>query len=265
MIILIVIKIGGSLGTEVKSLAKEIAEISKSEKIVIVHGGSYETTEISKKLGKDAKFVTSVSGFRSRYTDFETIQIMEMVMAGKINKELVRLLQKSGVNAFGLSGADGKVLLAKRKESIKIIENGKKKILKDDFTGKVENVNKELIKILMDKDYLPVICPLAISYDGDIVNTDGDRAAAAIASALSADLIIMTNVDGFLKDGKLVTELSTLEIEESYKFAEGGMKKKLLAAKEAIDNGSSRVIIARGDLDRPLNNALIGKRTVISK
>ena len=85
---MIVIKIGGSLGTEVQNLAKEIVEISKKERVVVVHGGSYETTEISKKLGKETKFVTSVSGFRSRYTDLETVQIMEMVMAGKINKEL---------------------------------------------------------------------------------------------------------------------------------------------------------------------------------
>lgn len=262
---MIVIKIGGSLGTEVQSLVKEIAEISKGEKVIVVHGGSYETTEISNKLGKETRFVTSVSGFRSRYTDFETVQIMEMVMAGRINKELVRLLQKAGVNALGLSGADGKVLVAKRKESIKIIEDGKKKILKDDFTGKVESVNKDLIKILLDRDYLPIICPLAISHEGDIVNTDGDRAAAAIASALSADLIIMTNVDGFLKDGKLVADLNILEIDESYKFAEGGMKKKLLAAKEAIENGSPSVIIAKGNLENPLKNALSGKRTVISK
>jgi acetylglutamate/LysW-gamma-L-alpha-aminoadipate kinase len=262
---MIVIKIGGSLGTEVESLAKEIAELSKREKIIVVHGGSYETTEISKKLGKETKFVTSVSGFRSRYTDLETVQIMEMVMAGKINKELVKLLQKSGANAFGLSGADGKVLLAKRKDSIKIIEDGKKKILKDDFTGKVENVNIEIINILLDKGYLPIICPLAISAEGDIVNTDGDRAAAAIASALSANLVIMTNVDGFLKDGKLVTELNLLQIDEAYQFADGGMKKKLLAAKEAVEQGSPWVIIARGNIDNSLENALNGKRTVISR
>jgi len=262
---MIVIKIGGSLGTEVESLAKEIAELAKKEKIIVVHGGSYETTEISKKLGKETKFVTSVSGFRSRYTDLETVQIMEMVMAGKINKELVKLLQKSGANAFGLSGADGKVLLAKRKDSIKIIEDGKKKILKDDYTGKVENVNKDLIDILLDNGYLPIICPLAISPEGDIVNTDGDRAAAAIASALSADLIVMTNVDGFLKDGKLISELNLLQIDEAYSFADGGMKKKLLAAKEAIEQGSPRVIIARGNLNNSLENALKGKRTVISK
>ncbi|HNZ87136.1 MAG TPA: [LysW]-aminoadipate kinase [Methanofastidiosum sp.] len=262
---MIVIKIGGSLGTEVESLAKEIAELAKKEKIIVVHGGSYETTEISKKLGKETKFVTSVSGFRSRYTDLETVQIMEMVMAGKINKELVKLLQKSGANAFGLSGADGKVLLAKRKDSIKIIEDGKKKILKDDYTGKVENVNKDLIDILLDNGYLPIICPLAISPEGDIVNTDGDRAAAAIASALSADLIVMTNVDGFLKDGKLVSGLNLLQIDEAYSFADGGMKKKLLAAKEAIEQGSPRVIIARGNLNNSLENALKGKRTVISK
>jgi acetylglutamate/LysW-gamma-L-alpha-aminoadipate kinase len=190
---------------------------------------------------------------------------MEMVMAGKINKELVKLHQKSGANAFGLSGADGKLLLAKRKDSIKIIEDGKKKILKDDYTGKVESVNRELITILLDKGYLPIICPLAISSEGDIVNTDGDRAAAAIASALSADLVVMTNVDGFLKDGKLVTELNLLQIEEAYNFADGGMKKKLLAAKEAVEQGSPRVIIARGNLENPLENALNGKRTVISR
>jgi acetylglutamate/LysW-gamma-L-alpha-aminoadipate kinase len=262
---MIVIKIGGSLGTEVQNLAKEIVEISKKERVIVVHGGSYETTEISKKLGKETKFVTSVSGFRSRYTDLETVQIMEMVMAGKINKELVKLLQKSGANAFGLSGADGRVLLAKRKDSIKIIENGKKKILKDDFTGKVEKVNTELIKMLLENGYLPIICPLAISEEGDIVNTDGDRAAAAIASALLADLVIMTNVDGFLREGKLVTELNLLQINDAYEFADGGMKKKLLAAKEAIEQGSPKVIIARGNLENSLDNALNGKRTVISR
>ena len=123
-----------------------------------------------------------------------------MVTAGKINTLLVEKLQKAGVNAFGLSGVDGRLMVAKRKEAIRIVENGRKVMLRDDYTGKIETVNADLLQLLLEHGLTPVIAPLAISPEGDALNVDADRAAAMVAGAVKAEqLIILTNVPGLLR------------------------------------------------------------------
>jgi [amino group carrier protein]-L-2-aminoadipate 6-kinase len=147
-----------------------------------VHGGSNETNELTEKLGLTPRFITTVTGFTSRYTDRKTLEIFAMA-TGKINLVLVEQLQKAGVNAVGLSGVDGRLLCAKRNEAIKIVENGKRMVIRDDFTGKIEQVNAGLLQTLLAAGLTPVIQPLAISEAGDALNVDADRAAAMIAGA----------------------------------------------------------------------------------
>jgi len=135
---MIVVKIGGSEGIDLEKVADDAAElIAAGEKMVIVHGGSHLTNQVAKALGHPPEFITSPSGYTSRRTDRRTLEIFEMVYCGQVNKGFVELLQKRGVNAVGLSGIDGKLWEGTRKAAIRSVENGKVRIIRDDFTGKV--------------------------------------------------------------------------------------------------------------------------------
>jgi acetylglutamate/LysW-gamma-L-alpha-aminoadipate kinase len=234
-----------------------------------VHGGSGETNAISERLGHPPRFVTAVSGFTSRYTDRATLEIFAMVTAGRINTLLVERLQQRGVNALGLSGVDGRLMAAKRKDAIRIVEDGRQRILRDDYTGKIESVNHALLTLLIDAGYTPVIAPLAISPEGEALNVDADRAAAMIAGALQAErLIILSNVPGLLRrfpdERTLIAHIDKEAVEHSLEFAEGRMKKKVLGASEALARGVGQVVFADGRIAHPIQNALKGQGTVIS-
>jgi len=193
---MIVVKIGGSQGVNLEAICQDAAGLVKTgAQVVVVHGGSAETNDLSEKLGLPPRFVTHTSGFTSRYTDRATLEIFAMVTAGKISTLLVEKLQQAGVNALGLSGVDGRLLVARRKDAIRIVENGRVRLLRDDYTGKIVEVNADLFHLLLDSGYTPVVAPLAISLEGEALNVDADRAAAMVAGALKAEqLILLTNV-----------------------------------------------------------------------
>ena len=160
---MITIKIGGSVVDNLHPTT--ILDIKKIVKqgVIIVHGGGKEVTKISEKLGKDSKFVTSPSGIKSRYTDKETAEIFTMVMSGSINKTIVRMLQKNGINAVGLSGVDAKIIQAERKKKLLIVnEKGRKQAIDGGYTGKISKVNSDFILSLLDQGLTPVISPIAI-------------------------------------------------------------------------------------------------------
>ena len=266
---MLVIKIGGSAGNDYDALCDDIAARRRAgEQIVLVHGGSDETNRLGTALGRPPRFVTSVSGFTSRYTDRPTLECFMMATAGLVNKRLVELLQRRGVPAVGLSGLDGRVLSGKRKSTIRVIENGKQLLLRDDWTGSIDRVNDRLLQLLLDEGYLPVIAPLAASTDGEALNVDGDRAAAAVAAALHADtLLLLTNIAGLLRafpdETSLIRRLSAAELSEAMPLAEGRMKKKLLGAEEALRDGVRRVIIGDGRAAEPISRAVDGGGTHI--
>ena len=266
---MIVVKIGGAEGVGIELLCADVADlIGNGQQVVLVHGGSHQTNVISEQLGKPPRFVTSVSGHVSRYTDRETLEIFAMVVAGRVNKLLVERLQGLGVNAVGLSGPDGRLLAGRRKSALKIVENGKRKVLRGEWSGVIQQVNVSLLRLLLDHGYTPVIAPLAISHDGEMVNVDGDRAAAAVAAALRAEtLVLLSNVPGLLKDypdeGSLIRNIGRGEVDAYFPYAQGRMKKKLLGAREALEGGVSRVILGDGRIEAPVSQALAGRGTVI--
>lgn len=266
---MIIVKIGGSEGTDYDAICADVAEcMAAGEEFVLVHGGSAETNKLSEALGHPPRFVTSVSGQPSRYTDLKTLEIFAMAVAGKVNTLLVEALQRYGVNAIGLSGIDGRLLEAKRKDKIKIVEKGKTKVLRGDYTGKIERVNVELLQLLLDNGYTPVIAPIAISTSNNAVNVDGDRAVAMIAEALGADmLVIFSNVPGLLREASdpssLIEEIPRERLEEFAGFATGRMKKKMMGMKEALRGGVKEIRLADGRVAHPLHNALKGRCTVI--
>ena len=266
---MIVVKVGGSLGIDYDALCADVAELWKAgRKLVLVHGGSAETNRVAAALGHPPKFVTSPSGYTSRFTDRETLEIFEMVYCGKVNKGIVERLQKLEVDAVGLSGLDGRIFEGKHKDSVRSVEDGKTKILRGDHTGTVERVNVGLLELLLSNNYLPVLTPPGSSFEGVAVNVDGDRAAAAVAVALKADtLLLLSNVPGLLRDfpdeSTLIETIPAQEVESFVAFAEGRMKKKVLGAAEAVAGGVSRVIFGDARGAKPVQGALRGMGTVV--
>jgi [amino group carrier protein]-L-2-aminoadipate 6-kinase len=267
---MIVVKVGGSAGIDYDALCADVAELWKQgQKLILVHGGSNETNRIAELLGHPPKFVTSPSGYSSRFTDRETLEIFEMVYCGKMNKGIVERLQKHGVNAVGLSGLDGRIFEGKHKDSVRVVEDGKIKILRGDHTGTVEKVNVSLIRLLLENKYLPVLTPPGSSYEGVAINVDGDRAAAAVATALKAEaLLLLSNVPGLLRnfpdEASLIKEIPAKEVETFMEFAKDRMKKKVLGAAEAVQGGVGKVIFGDARVSRPVQNALAGQGTVVS-
>ncbi len=268
---MLIIKVGGSAGIDYDALCEDIAGIwQKNKQLVLVHGASSLTNEISTRLGHPPRMVTSVSGIESRYTDRQTLEIFEMVYCGVMNKSIVERLQKRGVNAVGLSGLDGRLLEGPRKGTLKIVENGKKKVLRGDHTGKVEKVNINLIELLIENGYLPVVTPPACSFDGEAINVDGDRAAGMLGAALKADTVLfLSNVPGLLADvadeSSLIKKLAVPDLEAAMQdVAQGRMKKKVMGAGEAIAAGVGKCIFGDARIDRPVRTALKGRGTVIT-
>ncbi|HEY0756343.1 MAG TPA: [LysW]-aminoadipate kinase [Ktedonobacteraceae bacterium] len=265
----LVIKIGGAAGVATESILAEIAHYlvtpGTDRRLVLVHGGSDLTNELARDLGHEVRTLTSPGGMTSRYTDRETLRIYAMAVAGQINTELVAQLQARGINALGLAGVDGRLLVARRKAATRsLTSDGRVQIVRDDYTGQIEQVNTPLLETLLDAGYLPVIAPLALSYEGERLNVDGDRAAAALAGALGArDLVIATNVPGLLRDpqdhGSLIRYIEAGRLDEYSSCAQGRMRKKMLGAQEAITGGVARVHIGNA----PLPELLAGSGTTI--
>lgn len=265
----IVVKLGGTGGVDFSAICRDAAGLlAQGQPLVLVHGGSAEANALGESLGHPPRFITSPSGYTSRYTDRRTLEIFAAAVNGKVNTLLVEQLQGRGVNALGLSGMDGRLMLAARKDAIQSIESGKRKIIRDDYTGKIEQVNAALLESLLAGGYTPVIAPLAVSPAGEALNVDADRAAAMVAVALRAEtLILLTAVPGLMRsfpdETTLIHSLPQARLAEALVYAEGRMKKKVLGAEEALKGGVKRVIIADGRVAAPISNALAGKGTVI--
>jgi acetylglutamate/LysW-gamma-L-alpha-aminoadipate kinase len=266
---IIVVKLGGTEGVDFSAICVDVVSLlQQGRRLVLVHGGSAEANALGEALGAPPRFITSPSGYTSRYTDRRTLEIFAMAVNGKVNTLLVEQLQRLGVNALGLSGLDGRLMLAARKESIQSVENGKRRIIRDDYTGKIEHVNAALLITLLDAGYLPVVAPVAVSPAGEALNVDADRAAAMVAAALKAEaLVLLTAVPGLMRsfpdESTLIPHLKPAQMPEALEAAQGRMKKKVLGAEEALNGGVGRVIIADGRIERPLSEALAGKGTVI--
>lgn len=266
---MILIKVGGGKGINWDGICQDLAEISKREKVVVVHGANAQRDEIAAKLSVPTKTVTSPSGISSVFTDETAMDIFLMAYAGLVNKKIVAMLQKYGLNAVGLSGVDGRLWEAKHKKDMLIKEGNKVKLLKGNLTGRVEKVNTGLISLLVDNGYLPVICPPALSHEDEILNTDNDWAVAVMAGALGITQIIsLFEAPGFLRDSNdeqsLVTHIEKTKIDDYMKYARKRMKKKVLGAKRAIEGGVQTICWGDGRRENPITAILAGEGTVIS-
>ncbi len=257
---LVVVKAGGKVleGGLRPEMVADIRALAKENKVIFVHGGGVEVTEVAQKLGKEQRFVVSPDGFRSRYTDRDTVDIYTMVMVGKLNKQVVAALEGGGVRAVGLSGLDGELVKAERKKRLVIIdERGRRMAIDGGYTGRIEKVNADLLRLLMEAGYLVVVSPVAMGSEYEPLNVDGDRTAASIAGALKADmLVLLTDVEGLTLEGKLVPRLRLVEAKEMLPKIGPGMITKIHAAIEALELGVKEVVIASGMGPAPLSSAV---------
>ncbi|MCB9137289.1 MAG: [LysW]-aminoadipate kinase [Caldilineaceae bacterium] len=266
---MIVIKVGGGKDLNIAAIVEDIVALrGAGVDLLLVHGGAETTNEVAEALGHPPEFVTSESGYVSRRTDRRTLEIFEMVYCGQLNKMWVEQLQTRGVNAVGLSGLDGRIFEGVRKDKLRVRINGKRMVLRDDWTGTVERVNADLLRLLLDAGYLPVLTPPGASDAGEAINVDGDRAAAMVAAAFNAEaLVILSNVPGLLRnfpdESSLIAEIPKARADDFMQFAQGRMKKKVMGAVEAINEGVEKVIFADGRVDAPIRTALAGGGTQI--
>ena len=181
-----------------------------------------------------------------------------MVMAGKINKQIVLAMQSQGINAVGLTGLDAAILQAERKTKlIAVDEKGRKKVIDGGYTGKITQVNTELLNLLLEKGYVPIVTPIAVSQDFEPLNVDGDRTAAIIAGALKADkLILLTDVEGLMLKGERVPKISATEVKEVMSSIGQGMSTKVHAALEALNQGVKEVLVTSGTSKQPISSSL---------
>jgi len=265
---MLIVKIGGGQNVNWDYIGEDLANLSTKERIILIHGASGKRDQIARQLGHPSRVVTSPSGISSVYTDQSAIDIFLMVYAGLVNKTITAKLQQYRLKTIGLSGIDGALWQAKAKKDIYINVDGKIKLLRDNLTGRVEKINLDLISLLLDNGYLPVICPPAISFDQEIVNTDNDWATAVMAGQLHVKkIVVLFEAPGLLKDindpNSLIKKVDKDKINDYQKYAQGRMKKKILGAQKAIDLGIEKIYWGDARVKFPITNALAGNGTII--
>ncbi len=264
----LIVKIGGALGIGGDALLDDLARTaSEQRRLVIVHGGSDATTRLQQQLGRPAQMARSPSGHESRVTDRPALEAFAMATA-LVNRQLVEGLLARGVRAFGLSGMDGGLVRAQRKASMRAVIDGRTRVLHDQWTGRPDGVDATLLEALLDAGLVPVIAPLAAGPEGEMLNVDGDRIAAALAAGVSAQtLLILTNVPGLLSDpareDSLVSTVPFAELPGAEELARGRMRRKLLGAREALEGGVARVVLGDARRRCPVSDALSGAGTTL--
>ncbi len=259
---IVVIKYGGNAMVNEQLKQQVMEDITLlwliGVKVVLVHGGGPEISDLMKKLGKQSQFVDGL-----RVTDKETVEIAQMVLAGKVNKDLVNLIQTKGGHAIGLSGIDGGILEAVTKDE------------RLGFVGQITKVRTQPITDILEKHYIPVISTVASDRQGDVYNINGDTAAAYIAGALGAErLIMMTDIAGVLENkddpSTLIPHISISEAKKLYDngVISGGMIPKVDCCIEALEHGVKKVTIMDGRIPHSILMELLtneGAGTMVTK
>lgn len=262
---MIIIKIGGGEAINLESIVADLAGLD--EQYILIHGANAARDALLRGLGREKTVITSVSGYQSVFSDEEAIDNLMMAYAGLKNKRIVELCQRYGINAVGLSGIDGRVVQGQRNKGIRVKEGEKLRILRD-FSGKPKSINSELLKLLLENGYVPVLCVPIVDEDGYAINSENDDIVGVLQKALGAEKVIqLIEAPGFLdnKDdpASLVKTISPSEIAQREEQVQGRMKRKMLALKNLFEHGAGTVYISDGRIDRPIAQALSGAGTVI--
>jgi acetylglutamate kinase len=245
----ILVKIGGKAAedrTRLGALCDELKDVSRENRLVLVHGGGAEVTKVSRTFGLKPVFKDGV-----RQTSPEEMDIVDMVLAGKVNSQLVRLLRARGLDAVGLTGSDGGVLTGE--------PLGEGAITR---TGEVTRVKVRLLHVLLDAGYLPVLSSTSMDAEGNGLNINADAAAFALAAHLEASaLVFLSDIPGVISDGSVVQALSAEEATSLMDrgVINGGMVPKVTASFDAMEKGVKKVIIGQYESPGSLARLLEGK------
>jgi len=257
---ILVVKFGGGAGLDMAACARDLAQVARTRPVVIVHGVSTAMDALCATRGVEVRTLTSPTGHSSRYTDPLTRDLF-VEAAESVGTAWVEALAQHGITAQTVAP----IVTADRKNAVRAVVNGRVQIIRDDYTGQITGADSTPIREVLAAGVVPVIPPLATSPDG-LLNIDGDRAAAAIASALGAsELVILSNVRGLYRDpsdsATLITRVTAGELSLALDSAAGRMKRKVLGAQEALSGGVSRVIIGDGRAAGAVSAALSGAGT----
>jgi len=263
-----VVKIGGAAAVDPAGALADVAALADGSDVVVVHGGSTAVDDLLGRLGIDPEYVETPSGVTGRFTDEATMEAFTMAM-GRVNADLVAGLREAGADAVGLSGVDGGLLTGPRKSAVRVVEDGKRKIRRGDHSGRIERVDDGLLRTLVADGRVPVVGPPMLADDGVAVNTDADRAAAAVAAALGAELVLLTDVAGVYADpDDPATRIEAVETPDEFAAleaaAEGFMGRKVMAVAEALRGGAAGAVVADANADRPVRSALDGDGTRVA-
>ncbi len=264
---LLIVKLGGGAGLDLAAACEDLAVIAKQRPLVVLHGVSDAMNRLCAQLGIEVQTLTSPSGHSSRYTPPATRDVYVRA-AEQANAELVAELQGRGVSAIGFVG-DRVVLRGSRKKAIRAVINGRIRVVRDDHSGAIASVDATALRDALAQSRVPVLPPMASSDDG-LLNVDGDRAGAAVAGALGAStLVILSNVRGLYRDfpdeDSFVEQVAFAQIDSALAWAQGRMKRKVLAAQEALTQDVAAVIIGDGRVSKPVSQGLRGEGTRFSR
>ena len=262
---MIILKIGGGEAINLDAIVEDIAGLD--EPMVIVHGANVLRDQVAEKMGFEKQVITSASGYSSVYSDESAMDAILMAYSGLRNKRLVELCQRQGINAVGLTGLDGRIVQGARNRGIRVIENGKK-MLKRDFSGKPKVVNGDLLTLLMDNGYVPVLTIPICDENGFAINSENDDIVCELQAALSADTVVqLIEAPGFLDNAddpsSTIHTLTRAELQRREEGVEGRIKRKLHALNKLARGNVKRVIISDGRVSNPVSQALAGNGTII--
>ncbi|MEV6124420.1 [LysW]-aminoadipate kinase [Streptomyces sp. NPDC052077] len=264
-----VVKCGGNAAVDPLAVCSDVAGMAgDGERVVLVHGGSADIDALAGRLGVPTRRLVSPDGVSARHTDPATLEVVHLALAGLVKPRLVRALVSAGVPAVGLTGLDGGLLRARRKGVHRALVDGRRVLVRDDHSGRVDSVNTALLGTLLSSGAVPVVSPPALAEDGRPVNADADRVAAAVAGALGArTLVLLTGAPGVLADPAdedSVLPVCAMPRSGPPPYTGGGMGLKLVAAREALLGGARRVLIADGRRPGPVRAALSGRATEVT-
>lgn len=267
-----VVKIGGARGNAVCPLLEELADRTRrGERWALVHGASSMMEDLSRAVGMEPVYVVSPGGFRSRFVGERELALFEAACC-RFSVDLVAALGRLGVRAVPLYPGSAKGASAKRKNSLRVVEDGRVRMMHGNYSGAIAAFDPSDIRSVWDSGGLPLLPPLASdeAVPGSRLNVDGDRMAAAAAAAVGADVLaILSNVPGLLRTpsdpSSRVEKGSLSEWESLEPLAKGNMKRKLLAAREALEGGAETVVIADSRNARPIGAGLDGGGTLLCR
>ena len=262
---MLLVKIGGGGSINLAGIISDLKNLD--EQFIIVHGANALRDQLAEQLHIEKEILTSVSGYSSVKSTDDMIDLLLMSYAGLRNKRIVELLRMNGINAIGLSGIDGGLIEGKRNKGIKSVVNGKRVLIRDN-SGKPQKINHNLLRLLLDNGYFPVITVPITDEDNRLINSENDDIVGLLVQNLSFTKVIMFIEErGLLRDrnqlDSLIKQINHIELDKWENETTGRMKRKLYAIQQMLHEHGPTIVISDGRSEFPVSNALAGIGTTI--